>query len=470
VSAAATSPMTPGRARVVALIVAGAFFMEFLDGTVIATALPAMATDFGRPVVSLSVGISAYLLTLAVFIPLSGWVADRYGTRDVFAAAIAVFTAASMVCGLCDGLWPFVAARVLQGLGGAMMVPVGRLAVLRTTEKSALVGAIALLTWPALAAPVLGPPVGGLLTTYASWRWIFYLNVPIGLMAMGFAWWLMPNLREERRRPFDAPGFVLGGVSLALLMEGFELASGAGPVWAAPVLLVAGAALGVAAVRHGLRARHPLLDLSVLRVPTFAAVIAGGSVFRVTISTVPFLLPLLFQVGFGLDAFQSGMLVLATFLGNIGMKPFTTWVMRRHGFRTTAIVTGLLASVSLGACALLYPSTPVPVLVVVLFCGGLTRSMQFTVLNTLAFADVASSRMSGASTLASVAQQMAIGMGVALGAAMLHLAALRHGGPPSLFDFHIVFAGVALLMLAGLPSFIRLPHTAGDEVSGHRPA
>ena len=232
---------------------AGAFFMEFLDGTVIATALPAMARDFGSPVVALSVGISAYLLALAVFIPLSGWVADRFGTRDVFTAAIAVFTGASMLCGLCDGLWSFVVARLLQGLGGAMMVPVGRLAVLRTTEKSALVGAIALLTWPALAAPVLGPPIGGLLTTYASWRWIFFLNVPLGLAAIALSLTLMPNLRAEARRRFDRVGFVLSGLSLSLTMEGLELASGDGPGWMAPLMLVAGTGLGVAAVRHGLR-------------------------------------------------------------------------------------------------------------------------------------------------------------------------------------------------------------------------
>ena len=462
--------MTPGRARIVALIVAGTFFMEFLDGTVIATALPAMAHDFGRPVVSLSIGISAYLLTLAVFIPLSGWVADRYGTRDVFLTAIALFTGASMLCGLCDGLWPFVAARVLQGLGGAMMVPVGRLTVLRTTEKSALVGAIALLTWPALAAPVLGPPVGGLLTTYASWRWIFYLNVPLGLAAIVASAALMPNLREEARRPFDIPGFLLSGFSLALLMEGLELVSGGGPDWAGPVLLVAGLALGVVAVRHGLRARAPMLELSALRIPTFLATVTGGMVFRTTIGTVPFLLPLLFQIGFGLDAFQSGMLVLATFLGNIGMKPFTTITMRRWGFRGTALVTGVLASISLGLCALLYPWTPVPILVVVLFAGGLSRSMQFTVLNTLAFVDVPHARMSAASSLASVAQQMSIGMGVAFGAACLHLVALRHGGGPDLADFHIVFLIVALVMLAGLPPFARLPADAGAEVSGHRAA
>ena len=462
--------MTPTRARAVALVVAATFFMEYLDGTVIATALPAMALDFGRPAVALSVGISAYLLTLAVFIPLSGWVADRFGTRDVFTAAIAIFTVASMLCGLCDNLWTFVAARVLQGLGGAMMVPVGRLAVLRTTEKSALVGAIALLTWPALAAPVLGPPVGGLLTTYASWRWIFYLNVPIGAAAIGLSFLLMPNLRDSTRRRFDAAGFVLSGSSLSLLMEGMELVSSDSPGWMAPAMLLAGLGLGVAAVRQGMRTEQPLLDIDILRVPTFRAVVTGGTVFRVTIGTVPFLLPLMFQIGFGLDAFQAGMLVLATFLGNIGMKPFTTWVMRRWGFRDTGIVTGVLASLTMAACALLTPATPWPVLLPVLFVSGLTRSMQFTVLNTLSFADVPANRMSGASTLSSVVQQMALGMGVAVGAALLHLVASRHGGRPSLPDFHLVFAAVGVLMLAGLPAFMRLPRSAGAEVSGHRVA
>jgi EmrB/QacA subfamily drug resistance transporter len=444
--------------------------MEFLDGTVIATALPSMAVDFQQPVVALSVGISAYLLTLAVFIPLSGWVADRYGTRDVFTAAIALFTLASMLCGLCTGLWSFVAARVLQGLGGAMMVPVGRLTVLRTTEKTALVGAIALLTWPALAAPVLGPPVGGFLTTYASWRWIFFLNVPLGLLAIGLSLALFPNLRSERHRPFDLPGFLLSGVALALVMEGTELVSGGGPLWAGPATLAAGVLLGVLAVRHGLQARHPMLDLSPLRVPTFFLTVTAGTVFRVTIGTVPFLLPLLFQIGFGLNAFDSGMLVLATFLGNIGMKPLTTGILRRWGFRTVGLVTGALASLALAACATLDPSTPLWLMLPLLFAGGLTRSMQFTVLNTLGFADVGPTGMSSASSLASVAQQMSIGLGVALGAAVLHLLAARHGGPPRLGDFHLAFILVALLMLTGLPSFFRLPTSAGAEVSGHRPA
>ena len=460
--------MNPARARIVALIVAATFFMEYLDGTVIATALPAMAADFHRPVVELSIGISAYLLTLAVFIPLSGWVADRFGTRDVFSAAIVVFTGSSILCGVCDDLWPFVAARVLQGLGGAMMVPVGRLAVLRVTEKAALTAAIALITWPGLAAPLLGPPVGGFITTYASWRWIFFLNVPVGLVALGFAWRLVPNIRSEQRRPFDVPGFVLSGLALALIMEGAELISGGGPAWSGPMLLVIGAAIGVLAVRHGLRARHPMLDMAPMAVPTFRVTVTAGTIFRVTIGTIPFLLPLLFQLGFGLDAARSGLLILATSLGNIGMKPLTTGILRRWGFRDVAVATGLIGAASLLAFAGLAPSTPLWLLLPLLFVGGAARSMQFTVLGTLSFADVPPAVMSSASGLASVSMQMANGLGVAVAAAVLHLLAIRHGGPPMLTDFHVAFVLIALLTLTGLPPFLRLPRAAGAEVSGHR--
>ncbi len=460
--------MTPGQAKLVALVVAATFFMEYLDGTVIVTALPAMALDFARPVVVLSIGITAYLLTLAVFIPLSGWVADRFGTRDVFSAAIVVFTLGSILCGCCNSLWPFVAARVVQGVGGAMMVPVGRLAVLRTTEKSALTAAIALITWPGLAAPLLGPPVGGFLTTYASWRWIFFLNVPVGAVALACALRLVPNLHSEQRRRFDLAGFVLSGVALALIMEGAELVAGQGPVWSGPVLLAAGAGLGVLAVRHGMQARQPMLQMAPLAVPTFRVTVTAGTIFRVTIGTIPFLLPLLFQVGFGLNAAQAGLLVLATSLGNISIKPLTTGILRRWGFRDTAVATGIAGAAVLVAFARLNPGTPLWWMLPLLFAGGLARSMQFTVIGTLSFADIAPAGMSAASTLASVSQQMANGLGVAVGAAMLHLLAQRHGGAPDLADFHLTFLLVALLTLCGLPSFLRLPREAGAEVSGHR--
>ena len=458
------------RARVVSLIVAGAFFMEYLDGTVIATALPAMARDFGRDPVSLGAGITAYLLALAVFIPVSGWVADRFGARSVFIAALAGFTGASLLCAACNGLWPFVGARTLQGLAGAMMVPVGRLVVLRTTAKADLVAAIALITWPALGAPVIGPPLGGFLTTYASWRWIFLINVPLGALAIGMAAAWMPNLRSTERRPFDPAGFVLSGAALAILMEGLELLAQPAMPWPYGVAAVlAGVALGTAAMRHARQATHPMLDISALRVRTFAATIVGGTVFRITIGAAPFLLPLLFQVGFGLDAFHSGMLVLVTFLGNVGMKFGAMQVLRRWGFRSVGLAAGVAASLALLACAALTPGTPLALTLAALFFGGLTRSMQFTVLGSLAFADVPPARMSGASSLASVAQQMANGMGIAIGAIALHVAALRHGAAtPSLADFHLAFGLMAALTLLGLPSFLGLPRDAGAEVSGHR--
>ena len=455
------------RGRAVSLIVAGAFFMEYFDGTVIATALPAMAKDFGRDPVTLGIGITAYLLALAVFIPVSGWVADRFGTRTVFISALLGFTASSVLCAICSSLGPFVAARTLQGLAGAMMVPVGRMVVLRTTEKANLIGAIALLTWPALGAPVLAPPLGGFLTTYASWRWIFLINVPLGAVAILLARMVMPNLRSDERRPFDLPGFLLSGAALAIFMEGLELLTQSVPWFYGVATVALGLAIGFVAVWHARRAAHPMLDLWPMQVQTFAATVTGGTIFRATIGAAPFLLPLLFQVGFGLDAFHAGMLVLVTFAGNMGMKLGANQILRRWGFRTTGLVTGVGASLALLACAGLTPSTPLTITILVLLAGGLLRSMQFSVLNTLAFADIPAARMSGASALASVSQQMANGMGVAVGAIAVHLAAAWNGTvEPTLADFHLAFVFTALLTLVGLPSIFALPPDAGAAVSG----
>jgi EmrB/QacA subfamily drug resistance transporter len=458
------------RSRAISLVVAAAFFMEYFDSTVIATALPAMGRDFGRDPVTLGIGITVYLLALAVFIPLSGWVADRFGTRTVFLNALVGFTAASFLCALCTSLWPFVGARLLQGTAGAMMVPVGRLLVLRTTEKANLVAAIALLTWPALGAPAMAPLVGGLLTTYASWRWIFLINVPIGLVVLILARMIMPNLHSADRRPFDLPGFLLSGSALALFMEGLELISQNGAPWPVGLACTAmGLLLGWAAVWHAQRTSKPMLDLSTMRIKTFRTVILSGSVFRVTIGAAPFLLPLLFQIGFGMDAFHSGVLVFVTFLGNMLMKVATTQIIRRWGFRTTGIVTGLGAALALLACSGLTPSTPIVIMVVVLFAGGLLRSMQFSVLNTLSFADVPHPRMSAASALTSVAQQMATGVGVAVGAIAVHVAAAWHGTvTPTLADFHLAFLLTAVLTLVGIPGFFFLPRDAGAMVSGHQ--
>ena len=400
------------RAVLIALVVAAAFFMENLDGTVIATALPQMARSFGTTAVDLSVGMTAYLLALSVFIPASGWVADRLGARSVFGGAIAVFTVASVLCSLSQGLWSFTAARVLQGMGGAMMVPVGRLVVLRTTEKRDLMRAMAYITWPGLVAPILGPPVGGFFTTYATWRWIFLLNVPLGLLGLGLVAALFPNVRGAERRRFDGRGFVLSGIALPCLMYGLEAVGqpGGRPVVVVGVLL-AGAGFGTLAVRHMRRAAQPLIALGALRVPSFAVTVWGGSVFRMTIGSIPFLVPLLLQVGFGMSAFAAGVLVLAGAAGNLGMKVVTTPILRRFGFRSVLVVNGMLVAGSIAACAALSPGTPGWVIVGVLFVGGLCRSMQFTCLNTLQFADIPAAEMSGASTFSSMVQQMAMGLG-----------------------------------------------------------
>ena len=329
----------------IAILVAGAFFMENLDGTVIATALPQMGRSFHVNPVDLNIGMTAYLLMLAVFIPISGWVADRFGARTVFVSAIAVFTASSILCGLSTGFWQFTAARVIQGIGGAMMVPVGRLVVLRTTEKHDLMRAMVYITWPGLVAPVVGPPVGGFITTYASWHWIFFLNVPLGVIAMALAAMWITNLREDQAKPFDWIGFALSATACVSFMYGLELIGRQNTPWRTTGLFLGcGAALGTLAVVHLRRAPAPVIDLSSLKIKTFAVTLGGGSLFRMAISVSPFLLPMMFQVGFGLDAFRSGLLMLALFAGNLGMKTVTSPVLRRFGFRSVLIANGILTA------------------------------------------------------------------------------------------------------------------------------
>lgn len=455
----------------VALTVAGAFFMEYIDSTVIATALPLMAKTFRVEPVDLSIGLTAYLLTLAACIPISGWVADRFGSRSVFSVAMAVFTLASIWCGLCGGVGTFVAARVLQGIGGAMMVPVGRFVVLRTTEKKNLINAMALLTWPALVAPILGPPVGGFIATYGSWRWIFLLNVPFGILGIAAAMAIMPNLKAQERRPFDPAGFVLTGSALACVMYGMDrIGAVDGGQGIAAALIVAGLILGIIAVRYLRRHPHPVVDLWPMRLPTFAATTWGGSVFRICISAAPFLVPLMLQVGFGMSAFASGAFTLWIFLGNLGMKVVTTPILRHFGFRTTLVTTGLASAVSFAACACLFPDTPGWVLAIVLCFGGLCRSMQFTAISTLSYVDVPPERMSAATSFGSLVQQMTMGMGVAAGALVLHVAMAWHGRSvqPTTADFHLAFLLLAVFALIGVISFVRLEPSAGAAVSGHR--
>ncbi len=453
-----------------ALLVAGAFFMEYIDGTVIATALPQMALTFGISPVDLNIGMSAYLLTLAVLIPASGWIADRFGSRQVFTVALAIFTLASVLCGLTQTVPQFVVMRILQGAGGALMVPVGRLAVLRSTPKSQLIKAIATLTWPALVAPILGPPLGGFITDYASWRWIFFINLPLGLVAIIAAWKLIPNPPRTERAPFDVFGFIASGAAMLSLVYGLELTGRHDASWPYMILFLGLGVLALAVtVRHLRRARQPMIRLGSLRVQTFRVTMGGGSLFRMAIGAVPFLLPLLFQVGFGMDAFHAGSLVLAVFAGNLAMKPATTPLIRHFGFRKVLLVNGTLAALSLLACAFLTPQTPGWLTLAVLFFGGLCRSMQFTGISTLAFADIPQSEMSYANTLFSTAVQLSIGMGITIGAIGIRLGEqlapwLGLGDLPGI-AYRLAFVLITLMSLLGLLDLLRLPANAGELVS-----
>lgn len=453
-----------------ALLVAGAFFMEFLDGTVIATALPDMAKSFGVQAVDLNIGISAYLITLAVLIPASGWIADRFGARKVFAVALAIFTLASVFCGLSTTVDQFVTMRVLQGMGGALMVPVGRLAVLRTTPKHQLITAIATLTWPALVTPIIGPPLGGFITSYADWRWIFFINVPLGIVAIILALRIIPDLHDDERRPFDTPGFIATTIAMVSLVYAMEsMGAQHSQSLLTLGLLVVGAVTLIYALRHFQRTQWPMIRLDAMQVPTFRVTMYGGSLFRASISAVPFLLPLMFQVGFGMDAFHSGLLVLAVFVGNLTIKPATTPLIRRLGFRKLLLINGALNVLSLLACAFISPQTPVWLIILILYLGGVFRSIQFTAVSTLAFADVPSAQMSYANTLFSTATQLAVGLGITLGAIGIRIGE-KLGyllGMTSVqgISFRLAFVAIALICLVGMVDTLRLTKNAGSAVS-----
>ena len=453
-----------------ALLVAGAFFMEFIDGTVIATALPDMAKSFGVQAVDLNIGISAYLITLAVLIPASGWIADRFGARKVFTLALAIFTLASVLCGLSESLESFVAMRILQGVGGALMVPVGRLAVLRTTPKHQLITAIATLTWPALVAPIIGPPLGGFITSYANWRWIFFINVPLGILAIALALRFIPDIHDDERRPFDITGFIATSVAMVSLVYAMELLGTQQPQgWLTAGLLALGTLTFLFALHHFRRTAWPMIRLDAMNVPTFRVTMYGGSLFRASISAVPFLLPLMFQVGFGMNAFHAGSLVLAVFVGNLTIKPATTPLIRWLGFKKLLLINGALNVLALLACALITPQTPVWVILLVLYLGGVFRSIQFTGVSTLAFADVPAAQMSYANTLFSTATQLAVGLGISLAAIGIRIGdvvseKLALGNIPGI-SFRLAFVAIAIICLVGMVDTLRLTRDAGSAVS-----
>src|ERR1700733_3607983 len=459
----------------VTTLIAGAFFMENLDGTIIATALPQMAHSFHSSAVALNLGITAYLLTLAVFIPISGWVADRFGARSVFAAAIATFTLSSLLCGVAHTLTQFTLMRILQGIGGAMMVPVGRLIVLRTTPKEKLTEAIAYITWPGLTALVVGPPLGGFITTYASWHWIFFLNLPIGILALILTLLWVENVRTEDRHAFDWITFVLAGFASAGAVYAMEKLGGEDAAWRLPALsLVPSLLRGVAA--FFVARRNPatsLIDLESIKLKSYSLSVFGASAFRIAVSVLPFLLPLMFQIAFGLNAFQSGLYLLALFAGDLSMKAFVIRLLRRFGFRRLLIVNGIITSLSMAFCATLGPTTPSILIISILFFHGSLRSLEFTCLTTLAYSEIPASRMSRANGFLSAVMQLSMGMGVAVGAITLRLVAHAHGhsaATPQLRDFHIAILVMAVLALGPVVDSLGLSPNAGVATSGHTEA
>ncbi len=458
------------RYALTALIVACALFMENLDGTVISTALPAIARDLHEDPIALKLALTSYLLALAVFIPASGWVADKFGTRTVFRAAIIVFTIGSICCGLSSSLTGFILARVLQGTGGAMMVPVGRLMLLRTIERRDLVRAMAFLTIPALLGPMLGPPVGGAITTFFNWRYIFWINVPIGVLGVTLVTLYIENVRDADVRRLDVSGFFLSAVGLASLVFGLTIL-GRDILPTAGVLALMGFGVAVLAlyVRHARRVDNPIIDLGLLKVQTFRVSVTGGSLFRIGVGAVPLLLPLMLQLGFGMSPLRSGLTTFVAAVGAMAMKATAGPILDHLGFKRVLVFNALVGSGFIAVNALFFPTTPTPLLLGVLLVGGYFRSLQFTGINAIAYADIPQERMSRAVSFASVAQQLALSIGVALGAGVVQVARAAHGGGALvLVDFHWAFVVVASVSAASVIAFVRLPSDAGAALTGRR--
>ncbi|HTH62824.1 MAG TPA: MFS transporter [Paraburkholderia sp.] len=451
-----------------AAVVASALFMQNIDATVVATALPSMARDLDVNPVHLSSAITSYLIALTVFIPVSGWIADRFGAKRVFLTAIATFTLASVACALAHGLPELIAARVLQGVGGAMMVPVGRLILFRRVQREELLSATTWLTMPALVGPVLGPPLGGFLTDALSWRAVFWINVPVGALGMLLVAWLIPAVQSERPPAPDLPGMALIGGSLTALMVGVEtLGRGVLPGVVPVVCIAAGLALFWLTIRHCRRTRHPAIDFELLHIPTFHAATVAGSLFRAGAGALPFLVPLTLQVGFGLNASTSGLISLASALGSFCMRPMTRFALRRFSVRAVLIGGSISFAAMLSACAMLSSAWPDIAIFALLLAGGLSRSLAFASMGALAFADVPQERLSAATSFQGTAQQMMKAVGVAIAAGSMQLT-MRFGGRshPAHADFSYAFLLTAAVVLASWPMFARLSADAGEGISG----
>ena len=454
------------RSHSIPLIVATALFMANLDATVLATALPAIAKDLGLNPIHLKLALTSYLLALAVFIPASGWVADKFGAKTVFRAAMAVFALGSIACGLSQGLGSLVAARVLQGIGGAMMMPVGRLIVLRTIPREEVISAIAWLTIPALVGPVLGPLLGGFIATNFDWRWIFWINVPVAILGMALITRYIPDVREEAPEAFDLTGFLLVGPGLAMFLTGATLAGlGLVPSSLVAALAIIGAGLLGLYVLHALRDPAPLLDLKLLHIATFRAGLIGGFLFRIGIGAMPFLIPLMLQNGFGLTPFQSGLMTFATGFGAMFMKTQAAAILRRFGYRRVLIANALLAAVFSGLPALFTETTPALMITAIFFTGGLSRSLQFTSINTVTYADIPPEQLSRATSFSAVGQELSGAVGVSVAALGLEMMMRMDGTTiTAVSHFPPVFLLIAGVSALSAAVFFGLAEDAGASL------
>ena len=465
------APTAPARSfRTTALIIAMALLMEQMDITVLATALPTMAHDFGISPLHMSLAMTSYLLSLAIFIPASGWIADRFGARNVFCAAIVIFTLGSVLCAQSWSLAFLVFARLVQGLGGAMMVPVGRLVLLRTVPKTQLVDAMAWMLVPGLIGPVLGPPVGGFIVSYLSWRWIFYINLPIGILGFILATRYIADIRETASRRFDFPGLFLSGTALSCLIFGCVFAcGGVGSIVLTAALFAAGIVAGGLYLLYARRVAEPILDTALMRISTFRLSVIAGSLSRITAGSLPYLLPLMMQVGFGKSPAASGTITFMTAVGSLVMKASAAPIIRRFGFRTTMVWNGIIAVALVAVCAAFRPSWPLWAIYGVLLIGGFFQSLQFTAYNTVTFADIPNDRMSAAASFYTTFQQLMLSLGICVGAASLSGAlALSGGTEASLGDFSAAFLTVTLISLFAVPVCLRFERDAGNEMSGHK--
>ncbi|WP_020206416.1 MULTISPECIES: MFS transporter [Cupriavidus] len=456
------------KAFIVPVIVACAMFMESLDANVIVTALPEMARAFGHDPVTLKIAVTSYVLGLGVFIPVCGWLADRYGARSVFRAAIGIFVAGSILCAVSTSLLAFTVARFIQGVGGAMMVPVGRIIIFRVVERSEYIRAMNYLSVPAMLGPAAGPLLGGFITTYLHWRLIFLINIPVGILGIYLANRYIKNTHEPHPGPLDWTGFVLSAGGASLFLLGLSLVDGGlASARVALAMALAGVAMLAVYAWYAYRVPRPLLDLRFFRVPTFQASVLGGSLFRIGLGAVPFLLPLVLQEGLGMSAFRSGLITCASAFGGMFMRTLASKVLGRFGFRNTLMYNAALSGLAIAACGAFFPGTPTWAIWLVVLLGGFFPALQFTSLNSMTYAEIKSADVGRATSLGSVVQQISLGLGVTISGIVLEITRTVNGHAALQWsDFWPAFIVVGLCSFASIPVTRRLAHDAGADISG----